>query len=327
MSFIGRLVELGIARETTRGVGVSPTFWVPKTTFDFFDRAVKVRSAAGFGTIAGMGNQSLVALKSGEGILESDVYVESFGLFLFAVFGAISTATDTPESGANTHTYTVLNSNQHTTLTLTVLQATLTQKTFELALIDSFTLTIVPEDVVKLTVAFKSKSSQDTAVHVPSYTAQDKFLGRHVSIKFASVVGSLSAASATSIKKLVVVFTKNALLDHVIGTVEPEDVLNQLFTIRGEVELNYENDTFHDLQQDGTYRAVRIDMTNTDVFITGTTRPQFTLDLSRVDFEAWEPTRPNDAVSTQTLQFEALYDIVLGNVVNSCTLVNGTSSY
>ena len=327
MSFIGRLVELGIARESIRGVGVSPTFWIPKTTFDFFDRALKVRSSAGFGTIAGMGNQSLVALKHGEGTLEADIFVESFGLFLFSVFGAISTATDTPESGANTHTYTVLDSNQHPPMTLTVLQATLTQKTFELAMIDSLTLTIVPDDVVKMTVAFKSKSSQDTAVHVPSYTAQDKFVGRHVSIKFASITGNLTAATATSIKRLVITFTKNAILDHVIGTVEPEDVLNQLFTIRGEVELNYEDDTFHDLQQDGTYRAVRIDFTNIDAFITGTTRPQFTLDLSRVDFEAWEPSRANDEVAKQTLQFEALYDITNGNVVNICTLVNGTSSY
>ncbi|HBX15908.1 MAG TPA: hypothetical protein DEF57_01200 [Candidatus Magasanikbacteria bacterium] len=59
----------------------------------------------------------------------------------------------------------------------------------------------------------------------------------------------------------------------------------------------------------------------------GTTNPAFRLDLSRVDFEAWEPTRENDEIARQKITFTALWDITNGNVINNCYVVNEVASY
>ena len=68
-------------------------------------------------------------------------------------------------------------------------------------------------------------------------------------------------------------------------------------------------------------------MTNSDVLIGSSSRPDFKIDLSRVHFEGWEPKVENDELVTQKINFRALYDISNANVVNSCTLINNVSSY
>jgi hypothetical protein len=193
---------------------------------------------------------------------------------------------------------------------------------YKLAMIESMEMTITPEEVVKLAVTFMAKQGVGSS-HTVTYSAENKFMGRHLTFKLATLTSGLGAASAISIKKLVLKFEKRLKMDSVLGTVEPIDFLNQAFSIEGDVEMDLEDRTYRDLMMNGSYRAVRIDLTNGDVVIgSGSDNPQFTLDLSRVDFEAWEPARPNDEVSTQSFTFKALYDLTNGNIINSCTLTN-----
>lgn len=313
--FIGRLLDIGISRESTRGTGVAPKFWLPKSNFTIEDKVTKARSALSYGNI-GEGNQALVALKHAEGDIEADVLDKSFGLILYALFGTLSTS----GSGPYTHTFSLQNDNQHDSLSITVSEPN-QDVLFELAMIESLALNIVPDEVVKFTASFKSKSSADASA-TASYSAENKFIGRHLSFKIADTTGDLAAASAISLKSLTVNFNKNLVLDNVLGTVQPEDIMNRKFEISGELELNLQNDTYKDYMLNGSYKAVRIQLTNTDVTLSPSGNPTFTLDLSRVDFEGWEAVRPNDDIATQTFTFHALYDLTNGDVVNSCTLIN-----
>ena len=319
--FIGRLCNLGIAKESSRGVGVAAQYWVPKTVLSFDDKVTKVRSALSYGNIGAFGNQSLVAQKWAEGTLEGDVMDKSFGLLMLAVLG-----TDTPASfnGAYKHTYTLQNDNQHDSLSLQIDEPA-GDLIFELAMIEKMELNFLPEDVVKFVVDFKSKSSQGSSASA-TYVAQNKFLGRHLAFKIAALTGNLDAASAISLKSLKLTFTKNLMMDQVLGTVQPEDILNRAFSITGELDLSYEDRTYANYMLDGSYKAARIDVVNADVTI-GTTNPAFRLDLSRVDFEAWEPTRENDEIARQKISFTALWDITNGNVINNCYVVNEVASY
>ena len=49
---IGRLVDVGIAAESSRGGGLAPTFGIPKASFSFDDKVVKARSRQTYGNIA-----------------------------------------------------------------------------------------------------------------------------------------------------------------------------------------------------------------------------------------------------------------------------------
>lgn len=320
---IGRLVDLGIMVEGTgasRGAGGTITNWIPKSNITFDDKVLKARSTVGYGTINLEGNQALVARRHAEGVIDFDLHDQSFGLFLRALLSGYSSSG--PADSAYTHTFSLQNDNQHRSLAFGYEEASIGDLSYRLCMIESLTMTIVPEDVVKITATFMGRHSATAGNHTVTYIAENKFLGRHLTFKVEDATGDLAAGSNIPVRSLTLNFAKNLRLVHNSGTVEPEDILNQGFRVTGEVELDYENRTYAELMNTGDYKAVRVQLINTEVLIGVTSRPQFIIDLSRCDFESWEPARPNDELSTQTFQFVGLHDITNGNVINNCQLVN-----
>lgn len=322
--YIGRLVNVGLARETVRGTAVAAAHWLPKTSVGFFDRANKYTSQMNYGVI-GEANQAYKTNEWSEGSIETELNDRAFGLFLYAAFGTIGTAG--PTDSAYTHTFTLQNDSQHDSLTITLADPDRTDQ-YTLCMLDSMEISLVPDEPVMVSAAFKGRTGRAVAAASPSYVAFNKFLGRHATIKIATLTGGLAAASALSLKSFKLKINKNTILNNVMGTVWPEDILNQKFEITGDFELDLDDQTYRQLMLDGSYRALRFNLTNTDVLIGTSSRPDFKLDLSRVHFEAWEPVRGNnDDVVTQKISFRALYDITNGNIVNSCTLINNVTSY
>lgn len=327
MKAIGRLFNIGISKETTRGTQIaSPTFYVPKRSFSHFDRVIKARSELSYNNIISEGNINPIALRWAEGSFDTDVLSKSFGLFLLALLGTVSTTG--PSDSAYTHTFTLQNDNQHDSLSLWVDDPLTGDIVFTLAMINTLTMEFVPDDVVKVSIDFMSKASKGVSNLSPSYSAESKFLGRHLTFKIENATGDLNAGSNVPIKSLTLRFNKNVIKDDVLGTIDPEDILNQQLGIEGEVVLNLENRVYKDLMLSGSYKAVRIQLINTDDSIeAGSINPQFIIDFSRVDFETWEPERPNDEISTQRILFKVLYDITNSDVINNCQLINGQVSY
>jgi len=320
---IGRLINLGLAKESSRGTAVAATNWLPKSNITFSDKVQKAVSQSSYGTI-GEGNQELVALKWAEGDVEFDLVDKTFGLVALATFGTVSSGAF---NSAYKHTYTLQNDNQHDSLTFWVEDVAESNDIFfELCMINSLNITAVPEDVVKCTANWVGKSSEDTSGLSASYVAENKFTGRDVSIKIAAATAGLDAASILNIKELSIDFSKNVMRDYALSSVQAIDILNQKFEITGTLTLDLGDDTYKDYMLDGGYKALRIDIVNANVTI-GSTNPAFRLDLSRVAFDAWEPARPNDEIATQTINFRAMYDITNGNIINNCYLVNETASY
>ena len=317
--FIGRKLSVGRGKETSRGVGVAPTHWLNCLSFNHANKVTKARVEGIFGNITG-GDKALVANKWAEGDMEVEMGDKSFALMLLATLGTVSSAVF---SGANKHTYTLQDDNQHDSLSIHT-DDPIGDLIFELSMIESIAISITPDELVKYTVSFKSKNSAGNTVS-SSYSAENKFLGRHLTFKLGAATADLDGASGISLKTLNIVFTKNLELDNVLGTVQPEDILNKLFTITGDLELNYEDRTWADYMLNGDYRALRLDLVNTDVTI-GTTNPAFRIDLSKVDFEAWAPEYGTDDIVTQSISFTALYDLGGNdNMINDCYVVNEDS--
>lgn len=322
--FIGRQVELYGGRESTRGVGVAAAYKFPHTLFDHDLKVIKTPPSLGYGGIFD-GNQSLVALKWAEGKLETDFLSRSVGLLLYALFGSLSTSG--PSDSAYTHTFSLQNDVVHDSLSLYAADVNKAEL-FELAMIKSLEIRVVPDDVVKVSVEFLSKSPQDTTEPSTSFVAESKFLGRHASLKLATLTSGLGAASKlTGVKEFVIRFDKNAVAQFVLSTIQPEDINNRKFEVTGSIKLDFSDDTYRDLVENGSYRALRFNLNNVDALIGVTATPQFTIDLSRVHFEAWEKEVGIDEVAMQTVPWRALYDLTNGNVINSCTLVNQEASY
>lgn len=323
--WIGRRQSIGIAKESVRGVGVAPSYWLNVLNFSFRDVPAKALSEASFGRITG-GDQSPVTMIHGEGDMEVELGDQSFGLILYALLGTVST-TGPADTSAYTHEFSLANTNQHQSLSITTIDP-IGDLIYELAMINSLSISIVPDSIISYTVSFLSKGSASSEENTASYTSENKFVGRDLTFKLADTTGGLGAASEVKVKSLTLNIEKNAELSATLSTLHPEDIVNKLFTINGEIVLDYEDRTYFDYITSDDYKSVRINLTGRTV-ITGSasTYPSWTLDLSKVSFDSFDPDFSLNEIVTQTLMFNALYSTENSDVINACTLVNGVSSY
>lgn len=315
--FAGRKGKLGVAIEATRGTPVNPTFWIPYTTMSFKDTVEEAREEQGMGVIAD-GDSKYVVLKMGEGDVEAQIYDKALGVILTGVMGAVPSS-----AGGNpyTHTYTLANTNQHKSLSLYWTDPDRSDM-YALSMIDNFEISVEPTGIVEYTIGFKSKVGKDWTAQTSNYTSLgSKFLHQHLSFKVAAVVGDLAAATAISLKNLKLTINKNTVFDSVMGTVEPEDILNQQLSVEGEIELNLEDDTWRDYMVNGTYRAMEIKLYKD-------ANSSLTLQFPRVDFSGWEPDYSLNDISKQKINFKANYDAANAlDIISTCSLINTTASY
>lgn len=322
--YIGRVVDLGAAKESSRGSGASPSFWIPKVEFSFDDKVVIARSEASVGKLADTDN-SFVTTNYGQGDLESEIRSNSFGLFLLAMMGSVSTAG--PSDSAYTHTYTISESAQHQSLAFLV-QDPNTSEMYKLIMLDSLEINMELDQIVRFTATFMGKKGNEYTTQTVTYAADARFTKKHLGFKVAANLASLDAASTISLKRLRFTTNKNAELDDVLGTAEPEDINNRQFSVEGEIELNYNDETFKDYFRNGTKRAVEIKLTNTDTLIGATSRPTLTFRMPKVGFFDWEPDYANNEIVKQTMSFKAEEDIDNSNaIISTCELINSQASY
>lgn len=323
-TFIGRLLTIGLAKESSRGLGASPTYLLPDITFSFDDKVVKVRETAGIGTIADS-DASFVTTKYGAGDLEGEVRDKSFGLLLYNIFGAVSSSGAV--DSAYTHTYTLTETNNHQSLCLTVDDANTTEQ-YRLVMIDKLDLSLELDDVLKYTASFLSKKGNDSGATMATLTAENKFTKANLSFKVATDIAGLAGATAVSVKSLKLTFTKNAVMNDVLGTAEPEDIFNRAFSVEGQVVLNYTDETWKNYMRDNSSKAMEIKFTSDSNIGAGSTKSCLTFQMPKVDFFEWEPDYTLDEIVTQTVSFKANRDVTNSLApISTCTLVNGASSY
>ena len=313
--FVGRRGQLGIAVESTRGVPVVPAFWVPNTTMSFFDRIEEAREEQGQGFIADS-DSKYVVMKMGEGEVEAQVYDKALGVLLSGLLGA------SPSTGAGppyTHTYTLANTNQHKSVSLYWKDPDRSYM-FALGMIDKLTLKVEPSGLVEWSVGFKSKTAKDFASQTAVFTSLgSKWLHQHLEFYLAASVGALPG-TAISLKSLELNIEKNTMYDSVIGTVEPEDILNQQLSVSGSLELNLQDDTYRNYMLNGTYRAMEIKLN-------GGANSVLDLVSPRVDFSQWEPDYTLNEIAQQSVQFKANYDQANAlDIISTCTLTNTQAS-
>lgn len=310
---VGRRGVLGLAKESSRGtiVGV-PTFWIPRTTISFDDKAETARENEGMGKIADS-DASYVTQVKAEGAVEFQPDDRILGLFLTSLIGASPSV-----AGSNpyTYTYTLANTNQHQSISIIYQDPDIT-KAFGLGVVDSLKFTVDMNSIVTCEATFKSRVGKNWTTQTANFTALgSKFLHQHLVFKTAAAVGSLAAASAISLKKLELTISANTMFDEVLGTVEPEDVLNQGFSVEGSFELLKQDETYRDLMLSTAYKSMGIS------FVNGTTS-QLNFQFPRVDFEAWEQDRKLDEIVSQKINFKANYDAANAlDIISTLTLVN-----
>lgn len=316
---VGRRGVLGVAKEASRGTIVgTPTFWIPRSTISFDDKIEQAREEEAMGRIADS-DAAFVTQKMADGEFESNLDDKTVGIILTSLLGASPTTTGGPTYA---HTYALSNTNQHKSLSIAY-QDPDTTRIFPLAVVDQVKINVEQNAIVNFTVAFKSRVGRDWGTLTADFTGLgNKFLHQHLVFKLASATAGLAAATPISLKKLELTMSANTKFDSVLGTVEPEDILGQQFSVEGSLELNKEDETYRNYMLGGTYRAM-------DISFVRASNSSLQFQFPRVDFSSWEQDRTLNEIVSQKINFKGNYDAAnAADVISTCVLTNtyaGTS--
>ena len=308
---IGRLFQVGIAKETSRGTAISAaTFWIPFSELSLEEKDTKIVDDQSYGIIEDSLNQTITK-QWAEGKMKAPIGDRHFPLILLSILGSLSTGANPDGSGTvKDHTITVGQTSQHQSLTY-FLDDPLSTADYKHANGVAVSLEINYElgKFLEYSLDIKAQKGVSTS-NTPSTTAESRFLPQHVTFKLASTYSGLGAASAQTIKSLSLKFENNIEDDYVLGNLAPADFLNKQFAISGTVEAMWQNESdFKTFVLAGTSKAMRIDIINSDVTIGTSAHPEIKIDLAKVIFEPLtRPIKVNDMVK-QTLNFKAHYSL------------------
>ncbi len=306
---IGRLFQVGIAKETSRGTAISSAaYWIPFSELALEEKDTKVVDDQSYGVIEDTQGQSIIK-QWAEGKMKAPIGDRHFPLILLSVLGSLSTGANADGSGnVKDHTISVAQSAQHQSLTY-FLDDPLSGADYKHAngVATSLEISYEMGKFLEYSLNIKAQKGASTT-NTPSTTAENRFLPQHVTFKLASSLAGLGAASPIVIKSLSLKFDNNIEDDYVLGSLAPADFLNKQFTIEGSLEAMWQNESdFKTFVLAGTSKAMRIDIINSDVTIGTSAHPEIKIDLAKIVFEALtRPIKVNDMVK-QTLNFKAHY--------------------
>lgn len=323
---IGRKFSVGIGKETARGTAVAASFWIPKIEVSVDDRINYTINDSSIGVIEDSIGQDITG-KYSEVSIGGNVYDKSFGLILLATFGT-ETSQTLVETLVYDHLFNVAATSQHTSLTVACVDPNGgTGLRYALAMIEQLEMSFEVGKYYTYTVDMRANANTATA-NTASFTAENLFRPQDGTVKFASSLAGLGAASAISIKRGSITIKKNLEDDFVIGNVAAADRLNKEFAVEGSLELFYDDRTQIDTNMLGDVaQAMRIDFQNTSVLIGATKSPQLVFDMAKVKIQEVSRKIDNAGIISQTIKFKAFYSIADTSMIKATIRNTQSAAY
>jgi hypothetical protein len=196
---IGRLIQIGIGRETTRGTALSSaTFWNPWNDLTLDEMKEFATDAQAYGIIEDNVNQSNTK-KWAQGSLQGNVADTTIGTLLYAMFGSYAKT----GSGPYTHTFTVGESAQHASLTLFKHDPLAGQDySYANGVVEKLEINIALKQFVQFTASLQAQSGVAQSAFTPATTTENRFLPQYLAASFAptypGLTGSLTATGTAA---------------------------------------------------------------------------------------------------------------------------------
>lgn len=320
---IGRLRKVGIAKETVKGTGVVPSYWLPVTASDMSPMVETMQKEGAIGRIEDSYDSDIVK-KHNEPSIEGYVTDKGVGLLLLSALGSVSSAAKiAPNTSVYDHTFSVLNSNEHPALTLSFKDDNIA-KWVPYCMLSSLELNAVVGDYLKYAASFVGKFEANQAL-TPSFTEENIFVARHITVKIADSVATLGAASALNLQEIRLNINKNVEPIFSFGSNEPSFINNKQLELTGSFNAIESDTTWRDLFTANTEKVMQITITNSDVTIGTSANPGIVVTLNRVKFNPYSEDIGLADMIKETVEFKAQYDVadaqsigvVLTNLVTS----------
>lgn len=328
MKGIGRLVQLGITKETVRGTAeTTPSVWLPFTEASADEKITQAFDDQAQGVVENTTDAKIVQQYS-ELSLKGYISDKSIGYLLLSTLGTVNSAANSDAGGlVKDHTFTVAQSSQHQSLTY-FLNDPISAVDYKYALgcIDELDISYATGKLVEFDLKIKAKKGVSSTL-TPATSSENVFKPSNFALKLASTQAGLTAATAIAVKTFKLKIIKGLESDNVLGSLDPVDYLNKTFEITGEIEAIWQNEAdFKTAFIAGTEQAMRIDLLNSDVTIGTAAKPELQIDLYKVSFNSLtRPFKVGDVI-LQTIAFTAHYSLTDSKMI-SAKLTNLQTAY
>jgi hypothetical protein len=327
---IGRLIQVGIGKESTRGTAVAASYWTPWSDLTLDEKKEFAVDEQSYGLIEDNTNLTQVK-KWAQGSIQGHVLDQSFGLILYGMFGTLTShAAHSGETIVYDNIFNLAESAQHQSLTF-ALHDPLSAQDYNYAngVIEKLELDMALKKFISYNATLKALSGATHASFSPSTTTENRFVPQYLTAKFASAYSTITGGGGTTValKSAKISFNSNVEDQEVLGNLAPVDFLNKEFMIEGTLEAIWKNEAdFKTAFMGPTPQAMRLDILNTDLTIGSAANPELVIDLPKVTFqELGRPFKVKDLVY-QTVKFRASYSISDALMVK-VTLTNTVNGY
>lgn len=325
--FSGRQFNVGIAKESSRGTAVVAAYWLYYDTLTIDDEIRVTKNETVMGVIEKGIGQDITIFES-KGSIAGNITDLGFGLLLKSIMG-----TDTlgaVETGVKDHVFTVLQTAQHPSLTISVFEPNSNSGTsgyaYPLSVIDELEMNFEIGKYSTYKATFMGNKGANLAADTVTYVSENLFRPQDGVFKLATNLAGLSGASAITITKATVSLKQNTEADIVIGNTAPVDRLNKEFTAEGTLELKYSDRSMIDTYLlAGLAQAASFTFINSSVLIGAASHPTLGVRLAKVVFESVARKVDVKGIVSQAVKFTAFYsaadtemlDITLRNTVTT----------
>jgi hypothetical protein len=192
---IGRLMAIGIAKETTRGTAISSAaYWLPFSDAAIEEKYTNVTQDEAYGVVEDSVGQFRVK-NWAEGTLKVPLTDQSMPLLLYSQFGSIANATHSGETTVYDHTLTVGETAQHQSLTLFIHDPLASvDYSYANGVIHKTELDAELGKFANLSLSVKALKGVSQSTFSPSILSENRFLPQYM--KFASAP-SVAGANGT----------------------------------------------------------------------------------------------------------------------------------
>jgi hypothetical protein len=196
---IGRLIQIGLAKESARGVAQSSaSYWNPWSDLTLDEKKEFVADEQSYGIIED--NVGLTQTKKwAQGSLAGNVADQTIGLILYSLFGGYTVT----GSGPYTHTFSIAESAQHQSLTLfkhDPLAAV--DYSYANGIVEKLELSMELKKFIAFTASLMAQSGVSQSNFSPSTTSENRFVPQYLAAKFAlnyaGLQGTLTATGTAS---------------------------------------------------------------------------------------------------------------------------------
>lgn len=321
---IGRRIAVGFGIEATPGTSVVPTTWQRLLNPDFHDVPTFIDNTSGLGRVEDSDDQALVK-QMASGKLEGKLTDLSAGYILGNIFGAWSSALHSGETTVYDHTFTVAQTTTPATALTIVRKDATENKRYTLGTFGDCEFSCTAGDWAKFSGSVMSKLGV-TGTDTPAFVAENEWTSKHITVKLATNVAGLGAASAISCISFKMKIDRKPEDYTPMGAIDPLSFDTGAWTVTGELVLRYDAATYHDMIFANTQKALLIQLLNTDVTLGSAANPTLAFTAPKARLNTWDLTSDLDKPVDQTLGFKLNLDTATGYMLQA-VLSNTKATY